>query len=124
MKLSVILILLVACLGSYTELRQVFKIPLLVEHYRKHCAEKGDISLLAFLRLHYSEQEQNDNDEQEDNQLPFKQITEKIYEHIYIASSPLAYLTPIGNTNPLKAHCSNFIPAGTPIGIFRPPRIC
>jgi hypothetical protein len=98
--------------------------PLLIEHYKKHCSENGDISFLAFLRLHYSEQEKNDNDEQEDNQLPFKQVTEKIYDHIYITTSDLVYILLIGNTNRLKVHYSNFILTGTAAAIFHPPRIC
>ena len=124
MKKLVILILSLAFLCSYTELRQLFKMPLLIEHYKKHCSENGDISFLAFLRLHYSEQEKNDNDEQEDNQLPFKQVTEKIYDHIYITTSDLVYILLIGNTNRLKVHYSNFILTGTAAAIFHPPRIC
>ncbi len=59
-------------LNSATELHQLFKLPSLLAHYLHHRQEDKSITFFDFLRIHYSENHPLDNDEEEDNQLPFK----------------------------------------------------
>ena len=68
-------ILILFCyLCSATELSQLFKLPLLFEHYKEHQSEDPSLSFLTFLKLHYFDDMNNsqDNDSEKDMKLPFK----------------------------------------------------
>lgn len=58
---------------SATELHQLIRLPQLVEHFRDHKQEAPAMSLFGFLQLHYTADHPMDNDDTDDNQLPFKQ---------------------------------------------------
>ena len=56
-----------------TEIHQFLKIPLLITHYQHHKNNLPGMTLVDFLQLHYNSQEHpNDNDDQEDEELPFR----------------------------------------------------
>ncbi len=57
---------------STTELAQLVKLPLLIEHYQEHKKENNDITLLQFLAIHYTHGNVKDADYDKDMQLPFK----------------------------------------------------
>jgi hypothetical protein len=65
-------ILLTVLLTTQTPFGQVFKLPLLIEHFHKHQKQEG-LSLLQFLKDHYSHGH-HDSDWPEDQELPFKTI--------------------------------------------------
>jgi len=53
-------------------LHQVYKFPMLFIHFFEHQQRDNKISVLDFLSMHYWGQDLNDNDQDRDNQLPFK----------------------------------------------------
>jgi hypothetical protein len=57
---------------STTELSQLFKLPLLVEHFTEHRQENSDITLWDFLCMHYAHGIVKDADYDKDMKLPFK----------------------------------------------------
>ena len=60
-------------LNSATELHQLMQWPFLLQHFREHRTDTPDMGIFAFLRLHYLDlQHPNDQDEEQDQQLPFK----------------------------------------------------
>jgi hypothetical protein len=65
-------ILLVVFLSAQTPLGQVFKLPLLIEHFYDHKQQSG-VSLISYIIDHYSHEHQ-DADRSEDQQLPFKTV--------------------------------------------------
>ncbi len=67
---------LVTVLFSYTELHQLLKLPVVIEHYREHKALSDDISFLSFLAMHYLHGNVKDADYSRDMQLPFKSSTD------------------------------------------------
>lgn len=69
---TVAYILLAIFLSAQTPLGQVFKLPVLIEHFSWHQKQDG-VSLWEFLIDHYS-QKHHDADWPEDEQLPFKTI--------------------------------------------------
>jgi hypothetical protein len=74
-KKILVLMLGVLILNSATELHQLLKLPLLIQHYIHHQSKDPSLSFLAFLKIHYTDpQHPNDNDDREDNELPFKSI--------------------------------------------------
>jgi len=121
MKSAVTIFLLVLMVSIQTPVGQLFKLPLLIEHYIKHHKQDG-VSIIGFLEDHYST-DHNDGDRQEDEQLPFKNIT--------FYSMGYAIVTPIVQANvfaPLPTEKKIVFPGTyTPqqhLGsIFHPPRV-
>lgn len=72
MKNAVTIFLLVLLVSIQTPLGQLFKLPLLVQHYMKHQKQEA-LSFIDFLDDHYASNH-NDADLPEDEQLPFKNI--------------------------------------------------
>lgn len=71
MKKYITLFLLFSYLFSMTELHQLLKINLLVEHYYEHNDSKK-LSVLSFLEMHYLNGNVKDKDFEKDQKLPFK----------------------------------------------------
>ena len=68
---------------TQTPVGQLMKLPVLVEHFYKHQLEDG-VSLFKFLSDHYGSNH-NDNDQAEDERLPFKTV---IFQPIGFAVLP------------------------------------
>ncbi len=73
MKTAATIFLLVLMVSIQTPVGQLFKLPLLIEHFIQH-QKKDGVSLIGFLDDHYSSNH-HDADLPEDEQLPFKSIT-------------------------------------------------
>lgn len=89
MKRILTILFLVAYLMSSTELYQFFKIPELVHHYFAHKALDEEMTLLAFLDLHYAHGNEQEGDYAEDMKLPFKSTVQD-YQTIQ-SMEPLQY---------------------------------
>lgn len=63
---------LVIYLFSATELNQLVKVPMLVEHFNEHKTQNTEITFCDFLFMHYCGHDANDNDYDKDMKLPFK----------------------------------------------------
>lgn len=70
MKKLISILLLSLYLVSTTELYQLLKMPLLVEHYMEHKELNPEMSLTAFLKTHY-DHPVKDSDHDKDQRLPF-----------------------------------------------------
>lgn len=57
---------------SFSEVNQLFKIPVLLEHFAEHRQANPSISFFDFLKMHYTGIFPVDDDYQRDNQLPFR----------------------------------------------------
>jgi hypothetical protein len=55
-----------------TELHQLLKVPILIQHYLEHKTETPSITFIQFLSLHYRSEPVFDADYRRDMQLPFK----------------------------------------------------
>jgi hypothetical protein len=93
-------LLLFVALFSQTELRQVIKLPALVQHFMEHRAEKADMSFADFLAMHYLHGSPKDDDYDKDMQLPFKTIeyAASITADI-IPAQPFSALQPVAFIN-------------------------
>ena len=79
-------IALLILFASTNEVGQLLKLPLLISHYIDHFHEEGQ-GIYAFFHEHYVHHHGNENNDQdEDNQLPFKTIT--------IQQASVSYLLP------------------------------
>jgi hypothetical protein len=72
MKTTAAIFLMILLVSTQTPMGQLFKLPLLIEHFVKH-QKQGGMSLLGFLVEHYTS-DHRDADLPEDEQLPFKTI--------------------------------------------------
>lgn len=57
---------------SFTEAKEILKLPAFVEHYKEHKSLNKDITVFKFIVLHYLSGSKKDKDYQEDMKLPFK----------------------------------------------------
>ncbi|MBD3748036.1 MAG: hypothetical protein IE931_00930 [Sphingobacteriales bacterium] len=57
---------------SMTELNQLLKFPLLIQHFAKHKIENPQLSVFGFLAIHYFNGNPHDEDYDQDMRLPFK----------------------------------------------------
>lgn len=71
MKKAAAICLLTFYLFSTTELGQLFKIPLLVQHYLEHKAS-SNLTIIEFMTIHYANDNVRDADYDKDMKLPFK----------------------------------------------------
>jgi hypothetical protein len=121
MKKAAAIFLLVLVVSIQSPIGQLFKFPMLIEHFIKHQNQEG-VSFFAFLADHYAI-DHNDADLPEDEQLPFKNIT--------FNSIGFAIVTPIIQTNlfaPLSSEkkiiiTDIYIPQQDLASIFHPPRM-
>lgn len=111
-------------LFTQTELHQILKLPILVQHYFEHKAENKNITLAGFIVLHYFSGNPVDDDYARDMQLPFKTsdciqaITSIVIpEQIVISNEPL-----LVSTRPFFKVQNDWIPSNYMADIFRPPQ--
>lgn len=57
---------------SSTQLKELLKLPILVEHFNEHRALNAQMSFIDFLCMHYAEGNVKDADYEKDMRLPFK----------------------------------------------------
>ena len=72
MKKLIAIFLLSVYMFSATELYELLKINVLLDHYAETKKQRGDISFLDFLVMHYITDDGNKKDDDRDSQLPFK----------------------------------------------------
>jgi len=121
MKSAATIFFLVIMVSTHTPMGQLFKLPLLIEHYIKHQAQ-DDVSLFAFLVDHYTT-DHNDADLPEDEQLPFKNIT--FYSIGYAIVTPVIQaneFTPSPIDKKVIFHDA-YTPQQNLFSIFHPPRV-
>lgn len=79
-------------LVSTTELNQLLKLPVLVQHFAEHERENADINFFEFLRMHYAGKDVKDTDYEKDMKLPFKSHTNCVsVTSNFIVSLPVAF---------------------------------
>ena len=61
--------LLVLYLNSFTEVHELMRLPILIEHFQEHKQQVSDLTLWEFLVMHYKTDASHDD---QDNDLPFK----------------------------------------------------
>jgi len=71
-KKLLIYFLLFSYLTSFVEVRQVLKMPRLIEHFISHKISNSDMSIYAFFKMHYIDEQIVDSDYKQDMKLPFK----------------------------------------------------
>lgn len=72
MRKLFVYILITTYLFSFPEIRQVVKLPNLVEHYAFHKLKDHNTTFFSFVKMHYLDKTVKDADYKQDMKLPFK----------------------------------------------------
>lgn len=107
--------------SSFTELGQLWKLPILVEHFYIHQRQEG-ASLAHFILEHYGNDHQ-DADREQDRQLPFKAPLNSLPVNATPGIAKMEISHPATPEAPLfvSLHTS-FVPSLYARQIFHPPR--
>ena len=126
MKKCLAVILLSLYLCATTELYQFLKIPILVEHYFEHKSENPEMTVFAFLKMHY-DNPVKDADWQTDQKLPF--ITHHEHSIIVFILNPLFSLEINENQQPILsrkiiAYNDAVLDSDIINAVWQPPKSC
>ena len=121
MKKAASIFLLVIMVSIQTPIGQLFKLPLLIEHYIKHQKQDG-VSLIGFLEDHYAS-DHKDADLPEDEQLPFKNITFHSIGYAIVTSVVQKNVAASVPTERKIIFPDTFTPQQHLGSIFHPPRV-
>lgn len=113
--------LLIVHLGLFTELDQVMRFPILVEHFLEHQAQVPEMSFLQFLAMHYKTDVAHDAIDME---LPFKDCEHCFAVPAFTLPEQKVFLaaeTPV-NTRVFFLAYFSFVSSSALDDIFQPPR--
>lgn len=123
MKKRIAIFFLVIFSVSFTEAGQLFKFPLLVEHFIDHNQGDKQASFFGFLKSHYLYGHPSDGDEEEDGNLPFKQADYQLAALGFLPAPACEVKTPVVTVQTLYALYLQPYRLKDPLAdIFHPPR--
>ncbi|HYK75793.1 MAG TPA: hypothetical protein VEV16_02360 [Daejeonella sp.] len=112
---------------STTELYQLLKFPLLVEHFIEHKEQNQGLSLGGFLLMHYFNGDVKDADYDKDMQLPFKSHSENAHGNIIASELKKFNIIPKPPYKELKKFIisdETFFTSAFLSCIWQPPKSC
>jgi len=123
MKRTVSIVLICIYAFSFTELHQLFKLPVLIQHFNEHQKVNGDLTFFQFLTLHYTTPQDHDA---RDMELPFKD-----FGHCAVVQTVILPVVKIELTEKASDTGSvsypvlykKFIPSSYLSEIWQPPRV-
>ena len=121
MRTAAAIFFFVLLVSTQTPVGQLFKLPLLIEHFVKHQKQEG-VSILAFLADHYSSNHK-DADLPEDEQLPFKSITFYPVGNAIVPGTVKAIVTLPLPVDKQVIYPETYTPQQHLGSIFHPPRV-
>lgn len=124
MKKVLVYILLAVMVMDNTSLDQLYKVTFLVEHFTEHRQIDNNLSLMGFLEMHYWGEDLPDNDDEKDNQLPFKKPIINFHCSYFNRVAQVRIIPPVIYFTPaygLPKNCE--LPDAQLDTLFRPPRI-
>lgn len=110
---------------SFAEFHNLIKLPVLFEHFKEHKNLDAKISFWSFIRLHYFDPIQVDEDYQRDRQLPFRDMDCSLVVSASICDfSPVIFDLILPTEEPREFPCYKEInkPQFPSFDIFQPPR--
>jgi hypothetical protein len=123
-KKVLVLLLGVLILNGATELHQLLKLPFLIQHYVHHRDEDSRLSFIAFLQIHYTEKHHpNDNDDRQDNELPFKSIGNITHIDIPVIEKRMTADINFSLWEKPTIYYQEGVPSHKSFSVFHPPRI-
>jgi len=109
-------------LVSFTEFKEVLRLPLLLQHYGEHKDQVAEMSFFEFLTMHYETDEAHDD---RDNRLPFKDCGHSFIGQVVVL--PIQKFS-LAEQTEIRANTYQFFylqhePKLIAADIFQPPKI-
>ncbi|HEV8505843.1 MAG TPA: hypothetical protein VGQ53_10600 [Chitinophagaceae bacterium] len=118
------IVLAVLVLSGSTEIQQLLRFPLLVQHYLQHRNKDASLSFIEFIKLHYAREEYpNDNDDNDDNRLPFKSAGDISHIDVPVIEKRVDNVEIFSLEKRPPAYYPESVPDHRSFSIFHPPRI-
>lgn len=113
--------MLVLHLGMFTEMNEIMRLPILVEHYLEHRSLAPEMSFIQFLAAHYKTNVAHDSTDME---LPFKRCEHSVATPTFTVAEVKFDLLPPTPSGPQKFYSNyiSLIPTSGLDEIFQPPR--
>jgi hypothetical protein len=122
MKRIISFFLALLIIASTTEIHQLAKVPLLISHYQNHRQTDPSLSFFGFLKIHYGDKHPEDNDDQEDNELPFKSSISIFHIDTPTVTKKIAVGFYTANKKETSCPLADGILCHRSFSIFHPPR--
>jgi len=125
LKKQIIFFILSVYVISGTALREITKLPVLFQHFYEHKVIDCKITFTEYLCDHYNSIPHSDNDEERDNQLPFKTSDLNVLKMPAIPEEESGYLQRPVRTivaDDTFLYKENFISAPDCGQVWQPPR--
>lgn len=116
----IFIFLIVSNIGFF---QQFYKLPVLLEHFSEH-QQRGNVSFIDFLEMHYWGEDLNDDDTDRDMQLPFKHISSASFQLVFVpADKPSFYIPFRVGYDPFNGipYTTNLFSNPAFFSVFRPP---
>lgn len=109
---------------NHISMNQFYKVPLLFVHFVEHYHSDRHMGITRFLEMHYGGEDHNDDDEDRDQKLPFKQWdAQSVFQLAINAPKINIEKTDIPTEGtPPPLYKDSFIPDPSLSSLFRPPR--
>lgn len=106
-------------------LTQLAKFPVLIEHYQEHKQLNSEVRFTEFLSMHYWGTDLDDDDDDRDNQLPFKSVDIKTVHFLYFQPSRAIAVKAAAYGFSRSYPLYRFQDFSDPLvgGLFKPPRV-
>jgi hypothetical protein len=125
-KLSAIFLLSVYLLSA-TQLSELLKVNVLIAHYQETELKSGPVAFLDFLVMHYITDDGTSQDDDRDEQLPFKShnsLVANSFPNFIINRNVEIALAPIGTAERhFNDYCNPFISSTYCQQVWNPPKI-
>ena len=109
---------------AQSPLNQLLKFPILVNHFLEHKQKKSTLSFIDFIKEHYSDNINHDNDSDRDMQLPFKKCISPFFTFVIIQDKINISVSSVfhGIEKPNQVFFSFWNPQNNLTSIWQPPK--
>jgi hypothetical protein len=121
-KTGTLIVFIILCINNIS-LGQAYKLPVLINHFIEHQQRDKKVTFFDFLSMHYWGKDINDNDQEKDMQLPFKDFSNNTTPPFFCPLFKTFTLRPISYSykNPFEPITETFLPDPGLSSLFRPP---
>ena len=125
-KISAIFLLSVYLLSA-TQLSELLKVNILIAHYQETELKNGPVAFLDFLVMHYITDDGTTQDDDRDEQLPFKShsslVANGFSSFIINRNVEILLVSPVADAKDFNDYCNPFISSIYAQQVWNPPRI-
>lgn len=128
MKRAISILFLSIYLCTVTEAHELLKLPVIFQHFIEHQTEDNSITVFQFLKIHYGQDDVQDEDYARDMQLPFKTAGEFFASSVspFVPLNSIFVLSypSVLSEKKVKGQHSLSLYSNYQVNIWQPPKSC